>query len=59
MFAFAYAGLAQNDGLVISILFGAASFIVGIAGGAVWLAYGLQLRSVQKSSSAEAYAENI
>jgi uncharacterized membrane protein YbhN (UPF0104 family) len=59
MFAFAYAGLAQNDGLVISILFGAASFIVGIAGGVVWLAYGLQLRSVQKSSSAEAYAENI
>jgi hypothetical protein len=30
MFAFAYAGLAQNDGLVISILFGTASFIVGI-----------------------------
>jgi hypothetical protein len=38
MFAFAYAGLAQNDGLVISILFGAASFIVGLAGGIVRLA---------------------
>src|SRR6516164_6073949 len=28
MFAFAHAGLAQSDGLAISILFGAASFIV-------------------------------
>jgi glycosyltransferase 2 family protein len=59
MFAFAYAGLAQSDGLVISILFGAASFIVGMAGGIVWIAYGLQLRPVQESRSAEAYAENI
>jgi hypothetical protein len=59
MFAFAYAGLAQSDGLVISILFGAVSFIVGIAGGVVWLAYGLQLRPVPESRSAEAYAENI
>jgi uncharacterized protein (TIRG00374 family) len=59
MFAFAYAGLAQSDGLVISILFGAASFIVGMAGGVVWLAYGLQLRPVQESLSNEAYAENI
>jgi uncharacterized membrane protein YbhN (UPF0104 family) len=59
MFAFAYAGLAQSDGLVISILFGAASFIVGMAGGIVWITYGLQLRPVQESRSAEAYAENI
>jgi uncharacterized membrane protein YbhN (UPF0104 family) len=59
MFAFAYAGLAQSDGLAISILFGAASFIVGVAGGIVWIAYGLPLRPVQESRSAEAYAENI
>jgi hypothetical protein len=59
MFAFAQAGLAQNDGLAISILFGAASFIVGMAGGIVWIAYGLRLRPVQESRSAEAYAENI
>ena len=59
MFAFAYAGLAQSDGLVISILFGAVSFIVGMAGGVVWLAYGLQLRPVPESRGAEAYAENI
>jgi hypothetical protein len=54
MFAFAHAGLAQTDGLVISILFGAVSFIVGMAGGIVWIAYGLQLRPVQGSRSAEA-----
>jgi glycosyltransferase 2 family protein len=59
MFAFAYAGLAQSDGLVISILFGAVNFIVGMAGGVVWLAYGLHLRPVSESRSAEAYAENI
>jgi uncharacterized protein (TIRG00374 family) len=57
MFAFAYAGLAQSDGLVISILFGAASFIVGMAGGIIWIAYGLPLRP--ESRSAEAYVENI
>ena len=59
MFAFAYAGLAQSDGLVISILFGAVSFIVGMAGGIVWIAYGLQSRPVQESHSAEAYAKNL
>ncbi len=37
MLAFGYAGLSQSDGLVVSILFGAAYFAVGIAGGAVWL----------------------
>jgi uncharacterized membrane protein YbhN (UPF0104 family) len=35
--AFGYAGLAPADGLLISILFGAASLIVGIIGGAVWV----------------------
>jgi uncharacterized membrane protein YbhN (UPF0104 family) len=59
MFAFAYAGLAQSDGLVISILFGAASFIVGMAGGIVWIASSLQVRPVQKPGGTEAFAENI
>jgi glycosyltransferase 2 family protein len=59
MFAFAHAGLAQTDALVISVLFGAASFIVGMAGGVVWIVYGLQLRPVQKPRGAEAFAENI
>jgi uncharacterized membrane protein YbhN (UPF0104 family) len=36
--AFAYAGLPQSDGLVVSLLFGAAFFLVGAIGGAVWVA---------------------
>lgn len=37
MVAFGYAGLAQADGTVVSILFGAVSFIVGAMGGLVWI----------------------
>ena len=41
--AFAYAGLSQDDGLAVSILFGVASFIVGALGGIVWIASGERL----------------
>jgi uncharacterized protein (TIRG00374 family) len=41
--AFAYAGLSETDGLVVSILFGAAYFVVGTIGGAVWLLGGRRL----------------
>jgi len=37
MTAFGYAGLAPTDGTVVSILFGAISFIVGAAGGLFWV----------------------
>jgi len=37
MVAFGYAGLAQTDGTVVSILFGAVFFIVGGVGGLVWI----------------------
>jgi uncharacterized membrane protein YbhN (UPF0104 family) len=37
MVAFGYAGLAQTDGTVVSILFGTVSFFVGAAGGLVWI----------------------
>jgi len=37
MVAFGYAGLAQADGTVVSILFGAVSFAVGCIGGLVWI----------------------
>ncbi len=59
MYAFAHAGLAQSDGLAISILFGAASFTVGLIGGIVWIAYGLQLRPVQEARDAEVYGEAV
>jgi len=34
--AFTYAGLPESDGLLVSILFGASSFVIGIAGGIAW-----------------------
>ena len=37
MVAFGYAGLAQTDGTVVSLLFGASSFVVGAIGGLVWV----------------------
>jgi uncharacterized membrane protein YbhN (UPF0104 family) len=41
--AFSYAGLSQDDGLAVSILFGATSFLVGAFGGIVWIASGQRL----------------
>jgi uncharacterized membrane protein YbhN (UPF0104 family) len=35
--AFAYAGLPQADGLIVSLLFGAASLVLGGVGGVVWV----------------------
>jgi hypothetical protein len=35
--AFAYAGLPDTDGLLVSLLFGAATFLVGAIGGLVWI----------------------
>ena len=35
--AFSYAGLAQSDGLIVSLIFGVALFVVGIVGGIVWI----------------------
>jgi glycosyltransferase 2 family protein len=47
MVAFGYAGLARMDGTVVSILFGAVSFMVGAIGGLVWIF------SAEKSSAVE------
>src|SRR5882757_6187348 len=35
--AFGYAGLLTNEGVNVSLLFGAVSFLVGIVGGLVWI----------------------
>jgi len=43
--AFAYAGLSQSDGLIVSILFGAASFVVGVVGGIIWIVSGFGFRA--------------
>ena len=45
--AFSYAGLAESDGLIVSILFGAASLAIGGIGGIVWVASGYRWRSVK------------
>jgi uncharacterized protein (TIRG00374 family) len=35
--AFASAGLPQNDGLIVSLLFGVGYLVLGVAGGVVWI----------------------
>ena len=47
--AFAYAGLAQSNGLTLSILFGAVSFVAGAVGGIVWITSGLRVRSLAQA----------
>jgi glycosyltransferase 2 family protein len=42
--AFGYAGLQAGDALVVSILFGAAMFAFGLAGGGLWLLSGAELK---------------
>jgi uncharacterized membrane protein YbhN (UPF0104 family) len=37
MTAFTYAGLAETDGLLVSVLFGAVMFVTGAEGGLVWI----------------------
>jgi len=45
--AFSYAGLAESDGLIVSILFGLVNLAVGATGGIVWVAHGYRWRSVK------------
>ncbi len=45
--AFSYAGLAETDGLVVSILYGAATLALGAIGGLVWVASGYRWSSVR------------
>jgi hypothetical protein len=46
---FAYAGLAQSDGLTLSILFGAAYFLLGILGGIIWIISGLRMDALKRA----------
>lgn len=47
MVAFGYAGLAQADGLMVSLLFGAAMFAIGAIGGIVWIATRGDAKTIQ------------
>lgn len=51
--AFSYAGLAQGDGLVVSLIFGAATFFVGVLGGAAWIASGEKVRDMPAEAAAQ------
>lgn len=51
--AFGYAGLSQTDGLTLSILFGASSFVVGAIGGLVWIASGLKIDAFSQTPVAD------
>jgi len=55
--AFAYAGLAQSDGLMLSILFGATSFAIGVVGGLVWIASGLKIGALSPTGETQALAD--
>jgi hypothetical protein len=46
--AFSYAGLAESDGLIVSILFGLATLAVGAVGGIVWVARDYRLHSIKR-----------
>jgi hypothetical protein len=50
--AFAYAGLPDGDGLLVSVLFGAGSFVIGVIGGIAWIfsANRIRLRSLKEAS---------
>ena len=51
--AFTYAGLPESDGLLVSILFGASSFVIGAAGGVAWSlsANRIRLRSLREAKA--------
>ena len=55
--AFSYAGLAESDGLIVSILYGAVTLGVGAIGGIVWIASGYRWSSV-KTIEAETLAHD-
>lgn len=54
--AFAYAGLAESDGLTLSILFGAVSFIIGLVGGLIWIVSGFRTPTFATAADAETAA---
>jgi uncharacterized membrane protein YbhN (UPF0104 family) len=47
--AFAYAGLPQSDGLVVSILFGGMALVLGAAGGLVWVFDQIETPTLQRA----------
>jgi len=55
--AFSYAGLAETDGLIVSVIYGLTTLTVGVIGGIVWVASGYRWGSV-KTMEAETLAHD-
>ncbi len=51
--AFSYAGLAQEDGLIVSVLFGLTMFAVGAVGGIAWITDGLRYKTPMSPPTSE------
>jgi hypothetical protein len=56
MVAFGYAGLPRADGLTVSLLYGAAIFAVGVAGGLFWI---LSSERASGAKLAEVYPRRV
>jgi len=56
--AFAFAGLAESDGLTLSILFGAATFTIGLVGGLVWILSDLRASPGAEADDGQAVGKN-
>jgi uncharacterized membrane protein YbhN (UPF0104 family) len=50
--AFAYAGLAQGDGLIVSVLYGLAVFAIGMIGGIIWIIGGARMAALRAEAPA-------
>ncbi len=55
--AFSYAGLAESDGLIVSLIYGAATLALGVGGGFVWAASGHKWSSVTTAEAETAAHE--
>ncbi len=55
--AFAYAGLAQSDGLIVSVLLGLTAFAIGTIGGIAWIMGDARLPAAPPNSGASSFAD--
>lgn len=55
--AFSYAGLAQSDALIVSVLFGVTFFAVGLIGGIVWIMGDARMPAMARSDGTNEFAD--
>ena len=59
MVAFGYAGLHQSDGLIVSLLLGFGTFVIGLVGAIWWMLSGHRLSEVPKTPSSIPEGETV